>query len=100
MLPKQQGNNAAGRKVPQRPHFSCRVKKNPDLEEVGRQHCPVLSQSRARSLSQHSHRKALWLSVGRCFWLEYLNDIGTLALPIAPSVYSQKHLAVPLTGVR
>lgn len=99
MLPKQQSNEAAGKKVPQRLHFS-QVKKNPDLEEAGRQHCPVLAQSRARSPSQCSHRKALWLSVGRCFWLEYLNGIGTLALPIAPSVYAQKHRAAPLTGVR
>lgn len=93
MLPKQQ----QGKKVPQRHHFSHRVKKNPYLEDVGRQHCPALTQSRARSLPQCSHRKVLWLSVDRCFWLEHLNGIGTLALPITPSVYTQKHQAVSLT---
>lgn len=66
MLPKQQGNKAEGNKVPQRPHLSHRVKKNPYLEEVGRQHCRALAQSKARCLPQCSHRKALWLSVGRC----------------------------------
>lgn len=75
ITPKQQGSKATGKNLPQKPHFSHWMQRKPDMEEVGRQHCPALAQSRVGSLPHCSHR-SFGLSVGRCLWLENLAGAG------------------------